>query len=61
MLSILRNPEHNNAPESEIPSSWYLYVEDEVLNNLINTRSVLNKIKSFCDETPWHREFKDRA
>ena len=26
-----------------------------------NTRSVLNKIKSFCDENPWHREFKDRV
>ena len=60
-FQFLRNPEHNDVPESEIPGSWYLYVEDEVLNNLINTRSVLNKIKSFCDENPWHREFKDRV
>lgn len=60
-FQFLRNPEHYDVPKSEVPGSWYLYVEDEVLNNIINNRSALHNIKSFCDENPWYREFRDRV
>ena len=57
---LMRNSEMYEGLVSEIPGSWYLYVEDKVLKRLLRNPLAVRNIKEFCEKNPWHVGFKDK-
>lgn len=57
---FMRNPEMYEGLVSEIPGSWYLYVEDEVLKRLLRNPLAVNNVKQFCKQNPWYKDFKEK-
>lgn len=57
---FMRNPEKYDGMISEIPGSWYLYVEDDVLKRMMRNPLAVHNIKDFCEKNPWYAEFKEK-
>lgn len=57
---FMRNSESYDGLISDIPGSWYLYVEDDVLKRLLRNPLAVHNIKDFCDKNPWYKEFKEK-
>ena len=57
---FMRNPESYDGLISEIPGSWYLYVEDDVLKRLMRNPLAMHNVKQFCEQNPWYKEFKEK-
>lgn len=57
---FMRNPEMYEELVSEIPGSWYLYVDEDVLKRLLKNPLAVHNIKDFCEKKPWYKEFKEK-
>ena len=57
---FLLDPLSYKASWVEVPESWLLYVETNVLSQLMTIPEVRHSVRKYCDEHAWDVEFKKK-
>lgn len=59
---FLKDPLHYSGSASDIKGSWLLYIDDQVLTNLIGDSQIRQTVKQFCDDKfePPFLKFKNK-